>query len=230
MRILVIDDDQELNEILTEYLKKFGFEVSTANRYEAGLSLFRNFKPHLVVLDIMMPGKNGFEVCKEIRKESNTPILFLSARGEVNDRIVGLELGGDDYLPKPYEPRELVARIQSILRRTQEKPTGNSVLVSQDLVLDLKKRIAIFQKNALELTTMEFELLKLFMQNPGKTLSRDEIMDQIRGIQWDCFDRSIDVAMSRLRQKLADHPKKPSYLKTVWGSGYIFVGEVSHDL
>ncbi len=222
--ILVIDDDQKLNNLLSDYLKKFEYHVITAIHPEAGLKLFKLESPDLVILDIMLPDMDGFEVCREIRKISNTPIIMLTARGEVTDRIVGLELGADDYLPKPFEPRELVARIQSVLRRGQAIQTSEKACFG-DLIVDFEKQTAILNESLLDLTTMEFELLALFLKNPGKVLNRDRILDDLRGLEWDAFDRSVDVLLSRLRQKLGDDPKQPRWIKTVWGSGYKFIGD-----
>lgn len=225
--LLFIDDDVELGEMLCEYVRRFGYEGVLLHEGSQIRDQVRKLKPSLIILDIMLPGKNGFELCKELRQEFSTPVIFLSARGEVTDRVVGLELGADDYLPKPFEPRELVARIQSVLRRAVVQKIGQ-VLLSHELRVDLDKREVEFQGNRLDLTTMEFELLRLFMSHPGEVLNRDQIQDQLRGISWDAMDRSIDVNVSRLRQKLVDDPKKPRYLKTIWGSGYLFVGDVTH--
>ena len=180
-------------------------------------------QPEVVILDVMLPGRDGFEVCQEIRKEYTIPIIMLTARGEVTDRIVGLELGADDYLPKPFEPRELVARIQTILRRTLGKLKSNNVKCGK-LFLDLNKHSVILAGRQLDLTTMEFEILTMFAQNPEKVLSREQLLDKVRGLEWEAYNRSIDVLISRLRQKLGDDPKNPAYLKTVWGAGYMFVG------
>lgn len=229
-KILIIDDDNELNELLSDFLSKHNFEVFTAAHPNEGLELFNKHQPHLIVLDIMLPGKTGFDVCKEIRETSKVPIIILSARGALDDRLAGLDLGADDYMPKPYEPRELVARIQSVLRRTDNYKLGpeSKILRSNDLVIDMNKASVSLGGNPLELTTMEFEMLCLFMQNPGITLSREQVVDKLRGIEWDSIDRTIDVLISRLRSKLKDDVKNPKYLKTIWGSGYRFVGEVAN--
>ncbi len=231
-KILIIDDDQEANGLLTRYLNKFGFDVISACHPQRGLELIKEQTPDLIVLDVMLPGKNGFEVCKEIRRDATIPIIMLTARGDLSDRIVGLEIGADDYMPKPYEPRELVARIQSVLRRT-EAPTAakseTSFLKSGELVVDLNKAEAKLGDEALDLTTTEFEILCLLMKNRGHTLSREKILEQLRGVEWDNIDRTIDVLVSRLRHKLKEDPKHPRFLKTVWGSGYRFVGEVTHE-
>jgi len=222
--ILVIDDDNKLNALLRDYLSEFGFTVSTETHPEKALGTLKSSTPDLIILDIMLPGMDGFEVCRKIRQSYDIPIIMLTARGEVEDRIVGLELGADDYIPKPFEPRELVARIQSVLRRGIEtiKPDRYKF---KDLVVETDKQQVLQKGRRIELTTMEFEILCLFIRNPGKVLDRDWIMESLRGLEWEAFDRSIDVLISRLRQKLNDNPKSPRYIRTIWGRGYKFIGE-----
>jgi DNA-binding response OmpR family regulator len=222
-KLLLIDDDLKLVQRLTQYLTGFEIEVKTTADSEAVMGLISRERPDLVLLDVMLPGKNGFEVCKDIRKSSSVPIIMLTARGEVTDRIIGLELGADDYLAKPFEPRELLARINSVLRRL-DPPTTEKVLKFGELEIDLEKRATFLKGKLVELTTMEYETLVLFATRPGKTLTRDQIIEHLRGGNWEAFDRSIDVLMSRLRQKLNDNPKNPSFFKTVWGNGYVFIG------
>jgi DNA-binding response OmpR family regulator len=154
---------------------------------------------------------------------------MLTARGEVTDRIVGLEIGADDYMPKPFEPRELVARIQNVLRRSTSKRTQNRQLKYEGLNIDMERRTAELDGEALELTTMEYQLLELFARNPGKTYTRDEILNELRGIDAQLFSRSVDILVSRLRQKLADTSKQPRFIKTVWGTGYAFVGQEAEE-
>jgi len=226
--ILIIDDDKKLNNLLSDYLSKFGFKVTTVTHPDEGLKILKREQPDIIILDIMLPKMDGFEVCKEIRKEYSIPIIMLTARGEVTDRIVGLELGADDYLPKPFEPRELVARIQSVLRRGSEDLKSGIIKFGR-LVVDIEKHSVLLDGENVDLTTMEFEILSLFVRNPGKVFTRDHLMDRIRGIEWEAFDRSIDVLISRLRQKLNEHPKKPSFIKTIWGTGYKFIGEELED-
>ncbi|GKS59622.1 DNA-binding response regulator [Nitrospira sp.] len=223
--ILVIDDDRALNELLTSYLQQFGMHVLTATTPDAGLKLLRDTPPSLVILDLMLPGRDGFAVCREIRRDSTVPIIMLTARGDLADRVAGLELGADDYLAKPFEPRELVARIQTVLRRSGDSRSAVSreVLQAEGLTVDLRSRTAQLDGVSVDLTTMEFELLAIFFKNPGTVLSRDQIMEQVRGVDWDAYNRSIDVAMSRLRHKLHDDPKRPRYFRTVWGTGYLFI-------
>jgi DNA-binding response OmpR family regulator len=223
-RILIIDDDEKLNSLLTDYLARFGFGVTTATHPDDGLRQIKNSPPDLVVLDVMLPGRDGFDVCKEIRKSGTLPIIMLTARGEVTDRVVGLELGADDYLPKPFEPRELVARIQSILRRSSGK-VKSEVFRSGRLEIDFNRQSVRVGGKLSDLTHMEYEILVMFVNNRGVVLDRDRILEEISGLDWEPYNRSVDVLISRLRQKLGESPKDPKYLKTVWGTGYIFIGE-----
>jgi len=227
-RILVIDDDRKLNALLRDYLSPYGFDVSTATHPDEGLRLLSSQPPDLVILDVMLPEMNGFQLCKVIRRQHAVPIIMLTARGEVTDRVVGLELGADDYIPKPFEPRELVARIQAVLRRTTET-VGMGTSSFGRLTVDFGKRSALLDGMALPLTTNEFAALALLIRYSGKVLDRDRILQELRGIDSDAFNRSVDITISRLRQKLGDDPKSPTFIKTVWGTGYVFIGEVSSD-
>jgi len=221
-RVLIIDDDERLNAVLTEYLGQFGFSVRAATHPEAGLRSLKLDPPDLLILDVMLPGMDGLAVCKKIRESSRVPIIMLTARGDVSDRIVGLELGADDYLSKPFEPRELVARMQAVLRRgTQDEA---EIIHAGPLEVNWTTRSALLNGRALELTTAEFELLGFLVRNRGKVLSRDRIISGTHGINWEAFDRSIDVLISRLRQKLGDDHKRPAFIRTVWGVGYSFIG------
>jgi len=224
-RILLIDDDAKLASLLGQYFEQFGFEIESVALPSQGLVLLAQNTFDLVILDIMLPEMDGFEVCKAIRKDSEIPVIMLTARGEVMDRIVGLELGADDYLPKPFEPRELVARIQRILKRTQTKSEDpkerNTVLSFDTLVIDTGKRHVQLGGNEIFLSAMEYRLLLLFASEPQKTFTRDELLNQLKGIDADVFTRSIDILVSRLRQKL----KPLDLIKTVRGQGYVFVGQ-----
>jgi DNA-binding response OmpR family regulator len=226
--ILIIDDDEKLNELLHDFLSDFGFKTISAVHPREGLKLLKKHSPDLVILDIMLPDMDGFEVCKAIRKTHTLPIIMLTARGEVTDKVVGLELGADDYLPKPFEPRELVARIHSVLRRVQ-KVDDAQCLVFGRLAIDFSKRVAKLGGERVDLTTNEFTALVLLAKNSGKVLDRDQILQELRGMDCDAFNRSVDITMSRLRQKLRDDPKNPEFIKTVWGTGYVFVGERNAD-
>jgi DNA-binding response OmpR family regulator len=221
--ILIIDDDAKLNQLLIGFLSDFGFKVSAATRPEEGLKKLKQEGPDLIILDIMLPGMNGFELCKKIRENQTVPIIMLTARGEVTDKIVGLELGADDYLPKPFEPRELVARIQSVLRRAQGIDKSPVKRFGR-LEIDFAKRIVKLDGGVIDLTSNEFAALGLLARNSGKVLNRDQILEELRGIEWDAFNRSVDITMSRLRHKLNDDPKNPSFIKTVWATGYLFIG------
>jgi DNA-binding response OmpR family regulator len=221
--VLIIDDDERLNGLLTEYLKRFGFAVTTATHPEAGLRALKSGAADILILDVMLPEMDGFAVCRKVRESSRIPIIMLTARGEVTDRIVGLELGADDYLSKPFEPRELVARIQAVLRRGKPEEAPD-VIRSGPVEVNWTTRSARLQDAELELTGAEFELLGLFVRNRGRVLSRERIMDVTRGVDWDAYDRSIDVLVSRLRQKLGDDAKRPSFIRTIRGAGYTFIG------
>jgi DNA-binding response OmpR family regulator len=227
-RILVIDDDRKLNKLLQEYLSPFGFEVLTATHPEEGLRSLSAHSPELVILDIMLPDLNGFELCKLIRQDHTVPIIMLTARGEVTDRIVGLELGADDYLAKPFEPRELVARINAVLRRSADARKLQARSFGR-LTIDFERRAASLDGEPLSLTTNEFAALALLTRYAGRVLDRDRILQELRGIDSEAFNRSVDITISRLRQKLGDDPKSPTFIKTVWGTGYVFVGEGSGD-
>ena len=222
-KILIIDDDEKLNRLLTDYLSKMGFTVLTSTLPSAGLEKLEEETPDLVILDVMLPEMDGFEVCRTIRQSSSVPVVMLTARGEVMDRVVGLEIGADDYLPKPFEPRELVARIQAILRRIQTKYKSGIKTIGA-LCIDSHKYEVRVDDKLVHLTLNEFECLVLLVKNKGKVLNRDQIIEELRGIEWDAYNRSVDITMSRLRQKLGDDPKNPRFIKTIWGTGYLFIG------
>ena len=222
--ILIIDDDEKLNQLLKGFLSDFGFNTLTAVHPEEGLKKLKRKSPDLVILDVMLPAMDGFEVCKKIRQSSAIPIIMLTARGELMDKVVGLELGADDYLPKPFEPRELVARIHSVLRRTKKIDDTRPQSFGR-LEIDFSKHIVKLDGDVADLTTNEFTALALLSRNPGKVFNRDQILQELRGIDCDAFNRSVDITMSRLRQKLNDDPKSPTFIKTVWGTGYVFIGE-----
>jgi two-component system phosphate regulon response regulator OmpR len=222
-RVLLIDDDERLNTLLTTYLGRFGFTLRAVTHPEQGLRALKSDPPDIVVLDVMLPDIDGFTVCRKIRESSRVPIVMLTARGDVTDRIVGLELGADDYLPKPFEPRELLARMQAILRRGRSGENQDRLHIG-NLDVNWATRSAQIAGRDLGLTSAEFELLGLLVRNRGRVLTRDRIINEIRGIDWEAFDRSIDVLVSRLRQKLGDDPKHPAFIRTVRGTGYLFIG------
>ena len=223
--ILIVEDEEPLQVLLSYNLEAEGYRPRTATSGEEVPLLITEERPDLIILDWMLPGISGIEVCRLSRARPETrdiPIVMLTARGEVTDRIVGLELGADDYLPKPFEPRELVARIQAVLRRGQ---AGQAAVVRVgELEVNATTRSARLRGADLELTGAEFELLALLVRNRGRVLSRDRIMDETRGVDWDAYDRSIDILVSRLRQKLGDDAKRPRFIRTIRGSGYRFIG------
>jgi DNA-binding response OmpR family regulator len=221
--VLVIDDDERLNALLEEYLARFGFVVTAVTHPDAGLRAIRSAPPDIVVLDLMLPDMDGFAVCRKIRETSRIPIMMLTARGEVTDRIVGLELGADDYLPKPFEPRELVARLQAVLRRLDSHGPAD-VARAGPIEVNWGTRRATLDGRDLQLTTAELQLLGLLVRHRGRVLTRERILDETRGVDWDAYDRSIDVLVSRLRQKLGDDSRRQIFIKTVRGAGYSFTG------
>src|SRR5689334_14405829 len=222
-RVLIIDDDERLTALLTEYLAQFGFVVQAVADPESGLRALKRDPPDLVILDVMLPDMDGFSVCRKVRESSRVPIVMLTARGDVMDRIVGLELGADDYLPKPFEPRELVARVQAVLRRGVATDEDERLRVG-GLEVNWTTHSVALEGEQLPLTSAEFELLALLVRNRGRVMTRERIMDETRGIDWEAYDRSIDVLISRLRQKLGDDPKRPAFIRTVRGTGYSFIG------
>lgn len=226
--VLVIDDDVKLTRLLNEYLAGFGYKVLVANHPDEGFWAIRREDPEVIILDVMLPDMDGFEVCRKIRREHTTPIIMLTARGEVTDRVVGLELGADDYLSKPFEPRELVARIQAVLRRGGTS-TKKEIARIGPLHVDFRTHTVKLADLLISLTTAEFNLLKLFVERRGRVLSRDYLVEQMRGMEWEAFDRSVDVLVSRVRQKLNDDPRNPRFIRTVRGAGYLFIGEEAHD-
>ncbi len=224
MRILVIDDDRRLRDMLRTYLSGHGLQVETAADGRAGLAAVEGIDPDAVVLDVMLPDLDGFEVCRRIRARSEVPVLMLTARGEETDRVVGLELGADDYLPKPFSPRELLARLRAITRRQRgtEREASPDVLRFGDLEVDQAARQARVGGEPRPLTSHQFEILSALARNAGRVLSRDQIMDAVRGEALEAFDRSIDVHVSRIRAAIEDDPRHPRRIVTVRGVGYVF--------
>ena len=222
-RILLIDDDAQLGPPLTAYLARFDLALDCALSPSAGLARLAQGGVDAVILDVMLPEMDGFALCRAIRRDSDIPILMLTARGEVMDRVVGLELGADDYLPKPFEPRELLARVKALLRRAAPAPSGaDEVLRFGRLEVDLGARLARVDGKPCDLTSHQFELLVVLAQSPGRVLSRDQIMDALKGHPMEAFDRSIDVHISRIRAVIEDDPKEPRRVLTVRGAGYVF--------
>lgn len=222
-KILCIDDDERLADLLRQYFLRYELDLDSAARPSDGFSKLKQADYELVILDVMLPEMDGFEVCKLIRQDSDIPIIMLTARGEVMDRVVGLELGADDYLPKPFEPRELVARIQSILKRSRNRQSHEHALDFGQLVIDTALKQARLGGRDVSLSSMEYRLLELLAHHAGKTQSRDDILNALRGTDSELYSRSVDIAISRLRQKL----KPLDVIKTVRGAGYVFIGQAS---
>jgi DNA-binding response OmpR family regulator len=222
-RVLLIDDDQDLNALLARFLREFNFDVRVTVDANEGLQALETDRPDIVILDVMLPELDGFSVCRKIREHSRVPIVMLTARGTVGDRIVGLELGADDYVSKPFEPRELMARMHAVLRRSAHS-FGEERACIGPLDVNWTTSVVRLDGRTVSLTPAEFELLGVFVRNRGRVLSRDRILDETHGLDLDAYDRSIDVLVSRLRQKLGDHAKQPRFIRTVRGIGYRFVG------
>jgi DNA-binding response OmpR family regulator len=220
-RILLIEDDPRLAEMVAEYLGEAGYRVSVADTGEAGLARLAREPHDAIVLDLMLPDTDGLAVCRRVRAASDTPILMLTARGDPMDRVVGLEMGADDYLPKPFEPRELLARLRAILRRRQPGATP-AVLRFGRLEIDRDARAVRLDGAERPLTAHQFGLLVALAEHAGRVLSRDTLMDLVRGEALEAFDRSIDVHVSRIRVAIEDDPKRPRRLLTVRGAGYVF--------
>lgn len=219
--ILLIEDDTRLAEMLRDYLGESGFVVSQAASGGAGLRLHARDRFDAIVLDVMLPDIDGIEVCRQIRADAAIPILMLTARGHATDRIVGLEMGADDYLPKPFEPRELLARLRAILRRGASTRQGD-VLAFGRLEIDRGAREARIDGVVHELTSYQFDLLVALAERPGRVMAREALMDLVKGEALEAFDRSIDVHISRIRASLEDDPKKPRRIITIRGAGYVF--------
>ncbi|MCJ2164006.1 MULTISPECIES: response regulator transcription factor [unclassified Pseudodesulfovibrio] len=228
--VLIIDDDQKLRDLLVEYLADYDFQTHTLPSGMQAIETISKIKPSVIVLDVMMPGKDGLEVLRDIRAEYATPVIMLTAKGEDTDRIVGLELGADDYMAKPFNPRELLARIKAVLRRIEtngekERKSGQSVIKAGGLVLNVSRQTLEIGNVELEMAPTEFRLLKALMTHQDKALTRDELMDMVWDKDFSAYDRSIDVHVSKLRSQLKPYSDHAKRIKTVWGTGYMFVGE-----
>ena len=222
--IFIIDDDKELTSLLEEFFLSFNYKVKSCHLPEDALEYLKVNSPDLVVLDIMLPGMDGLQLLRKLREYSPVPVIMLTARGEVTDRIVGLELGADDYMPKPFEPRELLARVQSILRRSQSPSSMLDIIKFKGLTVNKLSQEVDLDNGLIHLSTTEFEALLLFVENPGEVLDREFLVENIRGITWQTYDRSVDVLVSRLRNKLGETPTNTRFIKTIHGIGYKFIG------
>ena len=221
--IFILDDDKELVKLLNEFLGEYQFKITSFYVPSDLFKALENSKPDMLLLDIMLPEMDGFQVLRKIRETDDFPVIMLTAKGEVSDKVVGLELGADDYLPKPFEPRELLARIQSILRRVHHANSMIDILEFDGLSVDKLKEEVLLDGEKVSLSTSEFEALLLFANNSNEVLDREFLVENLRGITWQTYDRSVDVLVSRLRNKLGETPNKTRFLKTIHGIGYKFI-------
>jgi len=230
--ILIVDDDREIRDLLGRFLTKHGYRVTTARDGKEMRRVLADWRIDLIVLDLMLPGEDGLSLCRQLRANSLIPIIMLTAMGEETDRIVGLEMGADDYLPKPFNPRELLARTKAVLRRARSEPTsdrtsGGTIMIFSGWKIDLARRRLISPEDiVVDLTPGEFDLLVAFADHPQRVLSRDQLLDLARGRAAAPFDRSVDVQVSRLRRKIETDPMEPELIKTVRGGGYLFTASV----
>jgi DNA-binding response OmpR family regulator len=230
MKILIVDDDKKLCRLVADYLEPMGYAVEAAHNGSQGLEMLLKGNYHAVILDVMMPQMDGFEVLKRLRRESSVPVLMLTARGEETDRIVGLEMGADDYLPKTFSSRELLARLRAVTRRySQPQQKSGSAdktdrWVFGDLQIDRSARTVRLGAETLNLTPLEYDLLISLAKSAGRVLSRDQLLDAVAGRSYDVFDRSVDVHISSLRRKLGEDPRNPRFIRTVRTAGYMFRG------
>ena len=220
--ILVVDDEAGIVKLVRDYLERAGFDVLAAPDGETALTLARVERPDLIVLDLMLPGVDGLDVCRRLRRESGVPIIMLTARVEEADRIVGLELGADDYITKPFSPGELVARVRATLRRAGGEVGPSTMLRAGDVELDTASRTATVAGRPVDLTSTEFQLLATLVRQPGRIFGREQLLEAIHGVAFDGYDRSVDSHVKNLRRKIEPDPRQPSYIQTVYGVGYRF--------
>ncbi len=229
-RVLVVDDDAKTVELVKLYLNRDGYRVDVAYDGNAALRLARETKPDLIVLDLMLPGCDGLEVCRTLREESDVPIIMLTARSTEEDKLKGLGLGADDYLTKPFSPRELAARVRAVLRRLPDESLerGPQEATVGDLTVHFLRHEVLINGKPLELTPVEFKLLGVMAREPGRTFSRGQLIEKVLGYDFDGFDRTIDVHILNLRRKLERDPSRPELIKTVYGAGYKLSGDSAH--
>jgi len=217
--ILVVDDEKKIVDIIQAYLEKDGYRVIAAYDGASALKEYHSQKPDLLILDLMLPETSGWDVCRAVRKESEVPIIMLTARDEVTDKIIGLEMGADDYVTKPFDPKELVSRVKAILRRMEKQP-GGKVIALRELKIEVEKRRVTLGERILELTPIEFDLLLVMAENPGRVFSRMQLLDRIQGDAYEGYERTIDSHIKNLRKKIEADPDHPSLITTVYGVGY----------
>jgi DNA-binding response OmpR family regulator len=223
--ILVVDDEKRLVSLVESYLKQEGYRVATAHNGKEALTAARRDKPDLIVLDVMMPEMDGYEFMRKHRAESNTPIILLTARVDDEEKVIGLEVGADDYMTKPFRPRELVARVRAVLRRAGEKEPAANVLKAADIILDRDSRTVKVGADFVDLTPSEFDILTALIASPGRVYSRLDLLDIIQGVRYEGYERTIDTHIKNLRGKIENDPRAPQYIETVYGVGYRFKRE-----
>jgi two-component system OmpR family response regulator len=219
-KILVVDDEKKIIEIIQAYLERGGYQVISAVDGKTALAMAHSRHPDLIILDLMLPEISGWDVCRMIRKESDIPILMLTARDEVTDKIVGLEMGADDYVTKPFDPKELVSRVRAILRRVESKTGQKNIIQIADLYIDIEKRQVRRNEISVELTHNEFDILRVMAENPGRVFSRMQLLDKVQGDAYEGYERTIDSHIKNLRKKIEADPEHPQYVITVHGVGY----------
>lgn len=230
--ILVVDDHREIRDLVARFMRDHGLRVSTAPDGKGMRKVLDESRIDLIVLDLMLPGEDGLALCRELRGKSNIPVVMLTAMGEETDRILGLEMGADDYLAKPFNPRELLARVKAVLRRAQSLPERGGPAEETVLAFEMwkfniaRRELQAADGTVVPLSTGEFRLLDIFVHHPGRVLSREQLLDLTQGREASPFDRSIDTQVSRLRRKIEENPKEPKIIKTVWGGGYVFTPAV----
>jgi len=221
-QVLVVDDDPGIVKVVRAYLEQAGFEVSVAYDGKKAMQIARNERPDLVILDLMLPEMDGWDVCRALRKESDVPIIMLTARVEESDKLIGLELGADDYVTKPFSPRELVARVRSVLRRVGGMPSRPERFSRGEITIDLSRHSVQVRGEAIDLTPTEFDLLATLMEDPGRAFTRSQLLQSVQGYAYEGYERTIDVHIKNLRHKMEADPRNPQYVKTVYGVGYKF--------
>ena len=223
--ILVVEDEPQIAALVRDYLVQGGFEPILAHDGETGLREAKSRKPDLVILDLGLPKRDGIDVIRELRKTSNVPVVVLTARGDESDRILGLELGTDDYVVKPFSPRELVARVRAVLRRVDSRGAETEVIRAGDLEVDLRRLRATIGGRAVDLTAMELQLVAQLAREPGRVFTRGQLLDALHGIAFESFERAIDAHIKNIRKKIEPEPSKPRYIQTVYGVGYRFADQ-----
>jgi two-component system alkaline phosphatase synthesis response regulator PhoP len=221
-KVLVVDDDPGIVKLVRAYLEQVGYEVAVAYDGKKAMQIARNDRPDLVILDLMLPEMDGWDVCRALRKESDVPIIMLTARVEESDKLIGLELGADDYVTKPFSPRELVARVRSVLRRAEGIPARAERFSHAEITIDLSRHLVEVRGQSVDLTPTEFDLLATMMEDPGRAFTRSQLLESVQGYAYDGYERTIDVHIKNLRQKIEQEARNPQRIKTVYGIGYKF--------